>query len=68
MSSLDLVLILDFHNHLFPSNQRKISLHPGYKKTSGAERMIKVIGADVAIAMNQELNAYVYNNETQMWN
>lgn len=30
--------------------------------------MIKVIGADVAIAMNQELNAYVYKNETQMWN
>lgn len=30
--------------------------------------MIKVIGADVAIAMNQEFNAYVYKNETQMWN
>lgn len=30
--------------------------------------MIKVIGTDVAIAMNQELNAYVCNSETQMWN
>lgn len=30
--------------------------------------MIKVIGIDVAIAVNQELNAHVYKNEPQVWN